>query len=152
MLISVQQENFDVAAVTRKLSANRQDIGAVVTFSGLVRDQSSEKNLIALELEHYPGMTEKALGEIADQAMQRWDIADLAIIHRIGRLKPAENIVMVAVISAHRKEAFNACEFLMDYLKTQAPFWKKEITSQGEKWIEFKQSDQQAANRWHESK
>ncbi len=148
MLISVQQEDFDVAAVSKKLTANRNDIGAVVTFSGMVRDQSSDQNLIALELEHYPGMTEKALEEIANSAMKRWDIEDLAIIHRIGKLKPAENIVMVVVISAHRKEAFNACEFLMDYLKTQAPFWKKEITRQGEEWIEFKQSDQQAADNW----
>ena len=114
----------------------------------MVRDQSSDQNLIALELEHYPGMTEKALEDIARSATQRWKIDDLAIIHRVGQLKPSENIVMVVVISAHRKEAFDACEFLMDYLKTQAPFWKKEITKQGEKWIEFKQSDQQASDRW----
>jgi len=148
MLISVQQEDFDVAAVTRELCGNRKDLGAVVTFSGIVRDQSTGQNLIALELEHYPGMTEKALEDIAHSAMKRWDIVDLAITHRVGQLKPAENIVMVVVISAHRKEAFDACEFLMDYLKTQAPFWKKEITRQGEEWIEFKQSDQQAADRW----
>ncbi len=148
MLISVQQEDFDVAAVTRELCGNRKDIGAVVTFSGIVRDQSTEQNLIALELEHYPGMTEKALEEIANLAMKRWDIVDLAITHRVGQLKPSENIVMVVVISAHRKEAFDACEFLMDYLKTQAPFWKKEITRQGEKWIEFKDSDQKAADNW----
>ncbi|MCP4077762.1 MAG: molybdopterin synthase catalytic subunit MoaE [Gammaproteobacteria bacterium] len=148
MLISVQQEDFDVAAVTRELCGNRKDLGAVVTFSGIVRDQSTDQNLIALELEHYPGMTEKALEDIAHSAMKRWDIVDLAITHRVGQLKPAENIVMVVVISAHRKEAFDACEFLMDYLKTQAPFWKKEITRQGEEWIEFKQSDQQAADRW----
>ncbi len=148
MLISVQQEDFDVTAITRELCANRQDIGAVVTFSGMVRDQSANQNLIALELEHYPGMTEKALEKISNEAMQRWDINDLAIIHRVGQLKPGENIVMVVVISGHRKEAFDACEFLMDYLKTQAPFWKKEITRQGEEWIEFKQSDQQAADSW----
>lgn len=148
MLISVQQEDFDVTAITQKLCARRQDIGAVVTFSGLVRDQSTDKNLIALELEHYPGMTEKALEDISNTAMQRWDIDDLAVIHRVGQLKPGENIVVVVVISAHRKEAFDACEFLMDYLKTQAPFWKKEITKQGGKWIEFKQSDQQAADSW----
>ena len=148
MLISVQYDDFDVTAVTQKLCGKRKDIGAVVTFSGMVRDQSMDQNLVALELEHYPGMTEKALEDISNSAMQRWDIDDLAIIHRVGQLKPAENIVMVAVISAHRKEAFDACEFLMDYLKTQAPFWKKEITKQGEKWIEFKQSDQQAADNW----
>ena len=148
MLISVQQEDFDITEVARKLCAKRKDIGAVVTFSGMVRDQSTDQNLIALELEHYPGMTEKALEEISNSAMQRWDIDDLAIIHRVGKLKPSENIVMVVVISAHRKEAFDACEFLMDYLKTQAPFWKKEITKQGEEWVEFKHSDQQAADHW----
>jgi len=148
MLISVQHEDFDVAAVTRELCGNRKDLGAVVTFSGIVRDQSTDQNLLALELEHYPGMTEKALEDIAHSAMKRWNIVDLAITHRVGQLKPADNIVMVVVISAHRKEAFDACEFLMDYLKTQAPFWKKEITRQGEEWIEFKQSDQQAADRW----
>ncbi len=148
MLISVQQEDFDVSAVTSELCGNRKDIGAVVTFSGMVRDQSPDQNLLALELEHYPGMTEKALEEISNSAIKRWDIDDLAIIHRVGQLKPAENIVMVVVISAHRNEAFDACEFLMDYLKTQAPFWKKEITKQGEQWIEFKESDQQAADNW----
>ena len=148
MLISVQQEDFDVTEVTRNLCADSKDIGAVVSFSGMVRDQSPDQNLLALELEHYPGMTEKALEEISNSAMLRWDIDDLAIIHRVGQLKPAENIVMVVVISAHRKEAFDACEFLMDYLKTQAPFWKKEITKQGEQWIEFKESDQQAADNW----
>ncbi len=148
MLISVQQEDFNVSAVTSELCGNRKDIGAVVTFSGMVRDQSPDQNLLALELEHYPGMTEKALEEISNSAIKRWDIDDLAIIHRVGQLKPAENIVMVVVISAHRNEAFDACEFLMDYLKTQAPFWKKEITKQGEQWIEFKESDQQAADNW----
>lgn len=148
MLISVQTEDFDVTDVSRQLCGNRKDIGAVVTFSGLVRDQSPDQNLIALELEHYPGMTEKALEEISNLAIERWDIDDLAIIHRVGQLKPGENIVMVVVISAHRKEAFYACEFLMDYLKTKAPFWKKEITKQGEEWVEFKESDQQAAENW----
>lgn len=148
MYIAVQEEDFDVAEITQKLCSTRQDIGAVVTFSGLVRDQSSDKNLIALQLEHYPGMTEKALESIALSAEQRWDIEDIAIIHRVGHLKPSDNIVMVVVISAHRKQAFEACEFLMDYLKTQAPFWKKEITKQGEHWVEFKQSDQQAVENW----
>lgn len=148
MLISVQQDDFDVSEITRKLTVNRQDNGAIVTFSGLVRDQSSEQNLIALELEHYPGMTEKALENIANTALQRWQINDLAIIHRVGKLTPGENIVMVVVVSAHRKDAFDACEFLMDFLKTEAPFWKKEITRQGEQWVEFKQTDQHAAERW----
>ncbi len=148
MLISVQEEDFNVAEITQQLCAERSDIGATVTFCGLVRDQSPDKNLKALHLEHYPGMTEKALETIAKTAKQRWDIENLAIIHRIGELKPAENIVMVTVISAHRKEAYKACEFIMDFLKTQAPFWKKEITQQGEKWVKAKMSDQQAAKNW----
>lgn len=148
MDISVQADDFDVTEVSRKLCANRIDVGAIATFSGLVRDQSTERELIALELEHYPGMTEKALHSIAKQAMKRWDIEDLAIIHRVGRLQPGDNIVLVVVISSHRKDAFAACEFLMDYLKTQAPFWKKEITRKGETWVEAKQSDQQAADTW----
>jgi len=113
-----------------------------------VRDKSVDQNLLALQLEHYPGMTEKALGAIGEQALARWDIEDLAMIHRVGRLAPGDNIVLVVVISAHRKDAFEASEFLMDYLKTQAPFWKKEITRNGEQWVAFKQSDQQASDRW----
>jgi len=148
MLISVQQQDFDVAAVSKGLSSDRHDIGAITTFSGQVRDKSPDQNLLALELEHYPGMTEKALEGIGKQALERWDIDDLAIIHRVGRLAPGENIVLVAVISAHRKDAFEACEFLMDYLKTKAPFWKKEITKNGEQWVEFKETDQQASDRW----
>lgn len=148
MLISIQTQDFDMARVAKKLCANRNDIGAIVTFSGLVRDQSAEQDLVAMELEHYPGMTEKALESISQQAMERWDIQDLAIIHRVGRLQPADNIVLVVVVSAHRKEAFEASEFLMDYLKTQAPFWKKEITRKGAAWVEAKQSDQQAAENW----
>ncbi len=148
MLISVQIEDFDVKDITSRLCEERTDIGAIVTFSGLVRDRSERQDLVALELEHYPGMTEKSLQAIADMAMEKWDIDDLAIVHRVGRLEPADNIVLVVVISAHRKEAFDACEFLMDYLKTQAPFWKKEISSEGEAWVEARLSDTDAANRW----
>ena len=148
MLISVQTQDFDIADVSDELSTDRRDIGAITTFCGQVRDKSPDQNLLALELEHYPGMTEKALSAIGQQALDRWDIDDLAMIHRVGRLAPGENIVLVVVISAHRKDAFEACEFLMDYLKTQAPFWKKEITRDGEQWVEFKQSDQQASDRW----
>ena len=148
MLISVQQQDFDVSDVSASLRSGRKDIGAIVAFSGLVRDLSSDNDLVAMELEHYPGMTEKALQQIADQAIQRWDIQDIAIIHRVGRLQPADNIVLVVVLSAHRKDAFEACAFLMDYLKTQAPFWKKEITRSGEHWVEARDSDQQAAKRW----
>ena len=150
MLISVQIEDFDVKDIISRLCEERTDIGAIVTFSGLVRDRSERQDLVALELEHYPGMTEKSLQAIADMAMERWDIDDLAVVHRVGRLEPADNIVLVVVISAHRKQAFDACEFLMDYLKTQAPFWKKEITSQGEAWVEAKQSDSDAASSWQD--
>lgn len=148
MLISVQQADFDVADISRKLCESRHDIGAITTFTGKVRDKSTDQNLLALELEHYPGMTEKALTAIVEQALARWDIDDVGIVHRVGRLEPGANIVLVVAISAHRKDAFEACEFLMDYLKTQAPFWKKEITKNGEHWVEFKHSDQQASDRW----
>lgn len=150
MLISVQQEDFDVSAITRQLCAQRKDIGAVASFTGLVRDQSATEDLVALELEHYPGMTQKALESIAEQAMQRWDVPDLAIVHRVGKLMPQDNIVLVVTISAHRKDAFDACAFLMDYLKTQAPFWKKEITREGESWVASRESDEQAAKSWEE--
>lgn len=148
MLISVQQQDFDATQVARELCQGRKDIGAIVTFSGLVRDISAEQNLLAMQLEHYPGMTENSLTEIAQQAQQQWDIKDVAIIHRVGRLAPMENIVLVVVISEHRREAFEACDFLMDYLKTRAPFWKKEITTAGESWVEAKQSDVTDAKRW----
>lgn len=148
MLISVQAQDFDAAEVARQLCSERKDVGAIVSFSGLVRDLSAQQNLVAMQLEHYPGMTESALSDIGQQALQQWDILDLAIIHRVGQLRPAENIVLVVVISAHRRDAFEACDFLMDYLKTRAPFWKKEITTDAEVWVEAKQSDQDAANRW----
>ena len=148
MKIAVQQQDFDVSAETRELCSERRDIGAVASFSGLVRDVSDSENLLALELEHYPGMTEKALQSIAEDAQHRWDILDLTIIHRVGRLAPGDNIVLVVVASAHRRDAFEACEFLMDYLKTQAPFWKKEICKDGESWVASRHSDQQAAQRW----
>ncbi len=152
MLISVQQQDFDATEVARALCEGRKDIGAIVTFSGLVRDISAQQNLLAMQLEHYPGMTENSLTEIAQQAMSQWDIRDVAIIHRVGRLAPTENIVLVVVISEHRREAFEACDFLMDYLKTRAPFWKKEITSAGETWVEAKQSDVADARRWSRDK
>ena len=148
MKIAVQQEDFDVSHETRRLCEGRRDIGAMVSFSGLVRDMSSDASLVALELEHYPGMTEKALQAIAEEALARWDITDLTIIHRVGRLQPADNIVLVITASAHRREAFEACEFLMDYLKTRAPFWKKEITREGASWVASRSSDDQAAGRW----
>lgn len=148
MHIAVQTGDFDVDALCRALIGPRKDIGAVVTFTGLVRDRSEARNLLALELEHYPAMTEKALREIGEQALERWDIDDLAIVHRVGRLAVGEDIVAVVVISAHRRDAFEAAEFLMDFLKTRAPFWKKEITTDGETWVEARSSDDEAAERW----
>lgn len=148
MLISVQPEDFDPTAVANELRGARRDIGAVVSFTGLVRDLTPTYDLQALQLEHYPGMTETALRQIGRSAMQRWPVDDLAMIHRVGRLLPAEQIVLVVVLSAHRRAAFEACDYLMDYLKTRAPFWKKEITTGGEVWVEAHQSDQQDADRW----
>ena len=122
--------------------------GAVVSFIGLVRDFNDGRNVTGLKLEHYPGMTEKALNDIAVQASQRWPLNAITIIHRVGQLQLADQIVLVAVSSAHRGDAFQACEFVMDYLKTKAPFWKKETTEEGEFWVEAKSSDDTKANSW----
>ncbi len=147
MRIQVQEEDFDITEVNRELCAGRSDVGAVASFIGLVRDMPQNR-LQKMTLEHYPGMTEKSLGKIAETAQQRWKILDVAIIHRVGELKPADQIVLVSVISAHRKAAFAACEFIMDYLKTDAPFWKKETNEQGENWVEAKASDNEAQEKW----
>jgi molybdopterin synthase catalytic subunit len=147
MRIQVQEEDFDITEVNRELCAGRSDVGAVASFIGLVRDMPQNR-LQKMTLEHYPGMTEKSLGKIAETAQQRWKILDVAIIHRVGELKPADQIVLVSVISAHRKAAFAACEFIMDYLKTDAPFWKKETNEQGENWVEAKASDNEAREKW----
>ena len=125
MIIRVQSEDFDLSAVNRELMGTRSDVGAIASFIGLVRDLAGDP-LKTMTLEHYPGMTESALEKIAEKAQQRWRVLDLAIIHRVGALKPADQIVLVSVLSAHRGDAFAACEFIMDYLKTEAPFWKKE--------------------------
>jgi molybdopterin synthase catalytic subunit len=140
MKISVQQEDFDLRAEVKSISANPK-IGAVATFTGLVRD-------VAMTLEHYPGMTERAIAKIVDEAKTRWQVIDCAVIHRYGALQPNDQIVMVAVASGHRGDAFAACEFIMDYLKTQAPFWKKEQTPGGAAWVEAKDVDHKAAERW----
>ena len=140
MKISVQKEDFDLRAEVKAISANPK-IGAVATFTGLVRD-------VAMTLEHYPGMTERAIAKIVDEAKSRWQVIDCAVIHRYGSLQPNDQIVMVAVASAHRGDAFAACEFIMDYLKTQAPFWKKEQTAEGTRWVEAKADDDKAAERW----
>jgi molybdopterin synthase catalytic subunit len=147
MRIQVQEEDFDITEVNRELCAGRSDVGAVASFIGLVRDMPQNR-LQKMTLEHYPGMTEKSLGKIAETAQQRWKILDVAIIHRVGELKPADQIVLVSVISAHRKAAFAACEFIMDYLKTDAPFWKKETNERGENWVEAKASDNEAREKW----
>jgi molybdopterin synthase catalytic subunit len=147
MIIRVQEEDFDIAALNRELLGGRSDVGAIASFIGLVRDLEGNP-LQQMTLEHYPGMTEKALQQIATQARQRWQIADLAIIHRVGPLKPADQIVLVSVLGAHRGDAFAACEFIMDYLKTDAPFWKKEASQQGSNWVEAKKSDLIAQKKW----
>jgi molybdopterin synthase catalytic subunit len=140
MKVSVQQEDFDVGLEIRSISKNNAT-GAVASFVGLVRE-------VAMTLEHYPGMTERAIGKIVDEARSRWQVMDCTVIHRYGALRPNEQIVLVAVASAHRGDAFAACEFIMDYLKTQAPFWKKEQTPDGARWVEAKSSDDAAAGRW----
>ena len=128
--------------------AGQGNVGAIVSFIGLVRDMNEGDTINTLTLEHYPEMTEKALLNIENEAKTRWDIIDSLIIHRVGKLKPLDQIVLVAVTSAHRGEAFHACEFIMDYLKTSAPFWKKEATNQGERWVEAKLADDDAKARW----
>lgn len=138
-MIRVQTHDFDIGAEIAALTRGRTDIGAVVTFSGLVRD-------VTLELEHYPGMTERELARIEDEAHRRWQLQASLIVHRVGPLAPGDNIVLVVTASAHRGDAFAAAEFLMDYLKTRAPFWKRE----GERWVDAKASDDEAARRWNE--
>ena len=140
MKISVQKEDFDLRTEVKAISANPK-IGAVATFTGLVRD-------VAMTLEHYPGMTERAIEKIVEEAKGRWQVMDCTVIHRYGALQPNDQIVMVAVASGHRGDAFAACEFIMDYLKTRAPFWKKEQTAEGARWVEAKAVDDKAAERW----
>ncbi len=147
MKISVQREDFDLGAEVRSIARNPK-IGAVASFIGLVRDVSEGAAVGAMTLEHYPGMTEKALQAIVEEATGRWQLLDCTVIHRYGELKPTDQIVLVVVASAHRGDAFAACEFLMDYLKTRAPFWKKERTPEGERWVEARAADDQAAERW----
>ncbi|PPD13012.1 MAG: molybdopterin synthase catalytic subunit MoaE [Methylotenera sp.] len=148
MTVSVQIEDFDVGAQLNKLRLASPSTGALVSFVGQVRDINDGDSINTLTLEHYPGMTESALQAIEAEAKSRWDILDSLIIHRVGTLKPIDQIVLVAVVSAHRGEAFKACEFIMDFLKTQAPFWKKEATSLGERWVEAKLSDDLALKQW----
>ena len=146
--VRVQAEDFDVSRELAELRAGNPRIGAVAAFVGLVRDLSEGAEVSGMFLEHYAGMTERALEDIVAEASRRWDIYDLRVIHRIGDLAPRDQIVLVAVASAHRGEAFAACEFVMDYLKTRAPFWKREQTPDGARWVEARESDDQAAARW----
>jgi molybdopterin synthase catalytic subunit len=148
MAVRIQEQDFDVSSELATLRAGNTRVGAVATFTGLVREVNDAAQVSTLTLEHYPGMTEKALAQIIDDAKQRWDIYDALVIHRVGPLKPGEQIVFVAVTSAHRGESFAACQFIMDYLKTRAPFWKKEQTPEGERWVEARASDEDAAARW----
>ena len=148
MKISIQQDDFDIAEESRLLRESNSNTGAIVTFSGLVRDLDNERNVESLILEHYPGMTESSLEKIIAQAQSRWSILDVTVIHRIGELQAGEQIVFVAVASLHRGEAFSACEFIMDFLKTRAPFWKKCRDENGESWVEAKTTDVDASVRW----
>jgi molybdopterin synthase catalytic subunit len=147
-MIRVQHEDFDPAVEVERLVADNHGIGGVVTFLGLVRDLSDGRSMHAMTLELYPGMTEKMLREIEAEALERWPLAATLIIHRYGRLAPGERIVLVAVASAHRHAAFEACAFLVDWLKTRAPFWKLEETDEGAHWVEAQSSDDAAAERW----
>jgi molybdopterin synthase catalytic subunit len=146
--VRIQRQDFDVAAEIAALTQGRADIGAVVTFSGLCRDEQGA--LSALELEHYPGMAEAEIGRIATEAVQRWPLQGLTVIHRQGKIAPGQNIVLVVAASAHRQAAFEAADFLMDYLKSRAPFWKKEHRADGSEgdWVEAKEADIRAAGRW----
>jgi molybdopterin synthase catalytic subunit len=148
MPIRVQTDDFDLSNESAQLRANDPRVGAVVSFVGTVRDMNDGSSVTEMELEHYPGMTEKALQDIVEQAKTRWNVFDALVIHRVGALKPLDQIVLVAVTSAHRGDAFAACEFIMDYLKTQAPFWKKEKTPQGERWVDARVADDRALTKW----
>lgn len=147
-MILIQEHDFDVGEEYKALIANDTSAGAVVTFVGRVRDLNLSRNVLGLHLEHYPGMTEKSLQAIVDEAQSRWKILRYKIIHRVGDLHLGDNIVFVGVTSAHREDAFSAADFLMDYLKTRAPFWKKELTEQGSLWVESQEKDASAAKRW----
>jgi len=148
MTVRIQEADFDLGAEIAVLRQANPKLGAVVTFLGLVRDLNEGSEVQGMTLEHYPGMTERVLGEIVEEAKSRWDIGQALIIHRVGPLLPTDQIVLVAIASAHRGEAFMACEFIMDYLKTQAPFWKKEDTPQGGHWVDARESDDVALLRW----
>lgn len=148
MAVRVQEKDFDLGQELAALTAGRVDVGAVASFVGLVRDRNDGQGVSAMTLEHYPGMTQLALEDIVGQAKVRWDLLDVLVVHRYGRLLPGDKIVLVLVSSAHRGDAFSACEFIMDFLKTSAPFWKKETTPDGSRWVDARDSDTEAAYRW----
>ncbi len=146
--VTVQTEDFDLSAEVAALRKLDPRVGAVCAFVGTVRDRNDGQGVSAMELEHYPGMTEKAIEVMIDEALRRFNIFGARVIHRVGLLQPLDQIVLVAVTSAHRGESFQACEFLMDYLKTQAPFWKKEVTPEGARWVDARVSDDAALAKW----
>jgi molybdopterin synthase catalytic subunit len=149
-VVRVQEADFDLGAELAGLRRDKPQIGALASFVGLVRELNDAAGVSELTLEHYPGMTEKALEEIVSEARRRWTLIDVLLIHRVGRLLPTDQIVLVAVASVHRGEAFAACEFIMDYLKTRAPFWKREVTAAGARWVAARLADEQAAERWRD--
>ena len=148
MTVRVQTQDFDFGGEIAQLRLGNPAIGAVVSFLGAVRDVNDGAAVSEMELEHYPGMTEKALEDIVSEARRRWDVIDVLVIHRVGPLKPRDQIVLVAVAAAHRGEAFLACEFIIDYLKMEAPFWKKEQTAEGARWVDARVTDDHALNKW----
>jgi len=152
MKILVQREDFDCGVEMEAVARGNPKVGAIAAFAGLVRDVNEEAAVRTLTLEHYPGMTERAIAKIVEEARQRWNVIDCTVIHRFGELKPTDRIVLVVVASGHRGDAFAACEFIMDYLKTRAPFWKKEQTPEGARWVEARSGDDDAAARWKERK
>jgi molybdopterin synthase catalytic subunit len=152
MPVRIQTGDFDVGREIASLRRDNPKIGAVASFIGVCRDANDGTTVTKMTLEHYPGMTEKALEKIVAEAKGRWNVMDVLVVHRVGELKPTDQIVLVVVAGSHRGEAFAACEFIMDYLKTRAPFWKKEQTPGGERWVEARTSDDEAAQRWHPPK
>ncbi len=148
MAVRIQTEDFDTGAEIARLRAGNTAVGAVASFVGVVRDRNDGESVGSMTLEHYPGMTEKAIEGIVAEAGSRWAIMDVTVIHRVGELKPLDQIVLVVVAGGHRGDAFAACEFIMDYLKTRAPFWKKELTPEGARWVDARTSDDDAAERW----
>lgn len=152
MTVRLQREDFDIAAEISALTRGRTDIGAVATFTGICRDTNEGSGVAAMTLEHYPGMAEDEIARHIDDAKARWPVLGVTVIHRYGRLVPGDNVVLVVTTSSHREAAFAAAEFLMDYLKTRAPFWKKEERAGGESWVEARQADDASAERWNDRK